>query len=492
MFGTLTAADPGTRVLTYLLLPYGETGRTSLGACQVAQGVLTLPDAPESMVLNMEHEPTHPVGRGTSLTDTPTGLVASFAIANTTRGNDLLEEAAAGLRTGVSVELADATIRAGHLTAGRLTGAGAVVAPAFVSAQLVAADTPDPDTDPVPDTTEDAPADPAQPEGDPVETTETLTAAAPLGLPAVSTTPEPLTLSAVNRLLAAAGGGRRDRELMAALADIVPGDMTEMSQPSWLGEVWAGNTYQRRIVPLLQSRPLTGLTAIGWQWDTAPVGDDYAGDKAAVPSAVASTKAVNVTAARWAGAHDVDRAMRDFPNPEFWDAYWAAMAASYAKWTDALAITALDAVVANATAADGIGIGVAIADACLDVLDAGGVPNLVLVDRAAFRVGATAEPLAFLSGALDLGNGSGGIGSVTLKVVAGLTDGTTASDGVVVALDTNAVTFRELGGTPIRVEGVDLVNGGVDVGAFGYAAINVNSAAHVAKRAVDAAAAVTP
>ena len=50
--GTLLAADPGTRQLTYRLLPYGEAGRTNLGVITAAAGTVALPAA-AAVVLNL-------------------------------------------------------------------------------------------------------------------------------------------------------------------------------------------------------------------------------------------------------------------------------------------------------------------------------------------------------------------------------------------------------------------------------------------------------
>ena len=105
--GALLTADTDTRVLRYRLLPYGEQGRTNVGLVTASRGSLTLPEDPATMHLNLEHDRKRPVGRAVTLVEEDTGLTAAFAIANTTAGNDLLLEAAGGLRPGVSVEIED-------------------------------------------------------------------------------------------------------------------------------------------------------------------------------------------------------------------------------------------------------------------------------------------------------------------------------------------------------------------------------------------------
>lgn len=121
LLGTLTAANAGDRLLSYLLLPFGEPGRTNQGTVTAAAGAVTLPAGP--VPVNLEHDKTRPVGRMT-VTEAADGLYAELAVARTRAGDDLLEEAAEGLRAGISVELAGPVIRAGALLAGALTGAG--------------------------------------------------------------------------------------------------------------------------------------------------------------------------------------------------------------------------------------------------------------------------------------------------------------------------------------------------------------------------------
>src|SRR5690606_12614847 len=103
-------------------------------------GAVEIPEDPSTVILNVEHDRTRPVGRAVRIEETDTGIEASFRIAKTRAGDELLLEAEEGLRAAVSVELESPVIRAGRLLKGLLTGAGAVVKPAFASALLVACD----------------------------------------------------------------------------------------------------------------------------------------------------------------------------------------------------------------------------------------------------------------------------------------------------------------------------------------------------------------
>jgi len=73
--GTLTASVQD-RVVTGLLLPYGEQCRSNLGTFSVDPGTFTMPeDVPGILGLNVEHVREQPVGRGMTLLDTPQGVV---------------------------------------------------------------------------------------------------------------------------------------------------------------------------------------------------------------------------------------------------------------------------------------------------------------------------------------------------------------------------------------------------------------------------------
>lgn len=499
--GLLLAADPEQRTITYKLLPYGEPGRTSVGLVTVpGPGVVTCSD-PSSVVLNMEHDPTRPVGKLLSLSDTADYLAASFRVASTPAGDALLAEAREGLRTGASVELDGIRIRGGQLLAGDLTGAGAVARPAFASAHalLVASDTGTDDTpEDTPEDTEDTP-DPSGP-GDTPEDPEaggpddgedhpvsqdTLTASAPVGVPAVTTQDRPADLATVTRLLASAGAGDRSPELLAALSDLTLTKVGHSIAPAWIGEAWSGNDYQRGITPLFSQGQLTGPTVQGWRWKTAPTGADYAGDKGDVTSNAAETEAVVFTALRWAGAHDHDRAMVDFGVPEYWASYWQAMAASYKRWSDTKALAGAKAAATAVTMTGKSAVGCVVAGA-LAVMPAGS-PSFVLLGADAFTALAEQDPLAFLSGSISLGDGSGTIGGLSFGTHPSL-----AAGDVLVGVR-NAATWYELGGgAPIRAEALDIAKGGVDTGAFGYGVLGIHDAAGLAKGTYTAPAPTNP
>lgn len=395
--GRVLAASREERVLSGLLLPYGEEGRTNVGRITAAAGAVELPEDPSTVKLDIEHDLTRPVGKATAITETEEGLVATFAIARTRTGDDILEEADEGLRTGLSVEVDDPVIRAGALVGGRLTGAAVCVSPAFPSAQLAASDMGEVITTVVDSKTTSSsefgemvrtehvetvteyrpPADPATVEEDPAEQAEagedpadieasdatgadeqaeatpsetegeepqkeetvsetTLNAAAvPVGSMVAPKAQEgALSIRQVAQRLAAAFTDGGEKRMLAALSDIT-GNANNTQVSQWVGELWSGKAYQRRFVPLFNQAPLTSYKVRGWRWTTKPAVATYAGDKAAVTSNAAATESVEITAKRLAGAHDIDRKYRDFGDVAFFEAYFRAMVESYARLSDA-------------------------------------------------------------------------------------------------------------------------------------------------------------
>lgn len=488
--GRLLTASVDDRVLEYLLLPFGEQGRTSAGRVTASAGTLTIP---ERLIANLEHDGTRPVATGT-VTEEDDGLHASFRVAATTAGNDLLVEAAEGLRTGVSVEIENPVIRAGKILAGELTGAGFVTKPAFPSALLVAADAGELDetaTETVQNALEDALQviedntegnEPQNPEEVAVgDTTVQASATAPAGGLAARRTTQapkgPQTKGELFKLLANAHRRGGAAALTAALTDIVPADTIGIEQPQYVGELWSGKAYDRRIIPLFNHSDLTSFEVRGWRWVTKPVVAPYAGNKTDVPSNEVQTEQVTLPAERIAGAHDIDRKHRDFNDEAFFAAYYAAMTESYAQVSDAqvLADVLAEATpVTPGTVPTDVPAGLAyIVDGALAVLDETRTsPTFALVATDLWRailLTPKDKTLEYLSSSLGLEEGS----TAGFRIV----PAPELSAGQVLVGAKAAVTVHELGGpAPIRVEAIDVAKGGVDAGVFGYYATNVHDA----------------
>lgn len=506
--GDLIAADTGDeRTLTYRLLPFGEPGRTSAGLVTAAAGTVHVPEDIASVTLNLEHDFTRPVARASKITQTPEGLEAEFVVARTTAGDDLLVEAREGLRRGVSVELAEPVIRAGRLISATLRAAAAVVRPAFPSATLTAADTnPDPDPD-------DADSDESDEDTDPTDQEDTMTdtttappeatdedqsqappATAPAALTAsrrARTTPPAPGVRDVAEMLASVAGRRASAEtaallasetvagpeqLFAALSDVkydgTGGIATTTNVPQWIGELWSGKQFQRKVIPHFNHAPLTDMVVKGWKWDVKPTMGAWAGNKTSVPSNSPTVTPYEVTAQRIAGAHDHAREFRDFPNPEYWAGYFRAMTESYAHLSDdgvlEDVLTAATAVT-RGTVPTGIDPGlVSIVDGALAVLEVG-TPSVAFVAPDVWRsvlLTPKDKTLEYLSSSLSLEEGA----VENFRIV----PHSDITAGEVLVGCREAATVHELAGSPIRAEGLDMVKGGIDTGLFGYYATRID------------------
>jgi hypothetical protein len=275
--------------------------------------------------------------------------------------------------------------------------------------------------------------------------------------------------------------------LYAELDDITfdaAGSPNDMIVPQWIGELWSGRSYQRRWIPLFNSAGLTSPTVKGWRWKTRPEVAKWAGNKTDVPTGPVETEPYDTEAQPFAMAHDVDRRYRDFPNPEFWDGYFAAGTESYAKQSDLYvpeqlfdpANAALTAVTGGAVPADVNPVLARIVDGALAVLDED-LPSFAVVSKADWRtlmLTREQDNLAFLNASLGLEEGSIESFRVIPDGNAGL------AGGKVLVGCRSAATVHELPGSPIRIEGLDVARGGIDPGLFGYTAVAIHNPAALA------------
>lgn len=513
--GTLLASDATSRILRYLLLPFGEPGRTSAGLVTASKGSVTIPADVSTLVANDEHDYRQPRSKFLSVTETDRGLEAEVKVLETSAGNDLLLEASQGVKSGISVEIENPVIRGGKLLAGILSGAGHVVRPAFPSALLTAADT-----------GEDAPAaedeDTAQDQAkelrealaphmseetaalldqvldqalaelaDDEETNEEteeppvpkpITASRPAAggrvLHASTQVTEPQggavrsLAASLSGLQAAADGG--PGALHAALAPITQADAFDVTTvPDYVGELYQGRQYFQRYAPLVAQGTLTSATSIGWRFKDGktPQVFDYAGNLAEVTSTDVEMEAVSVKAERLAGGNKVDRIYTDLPDAGAMAAYLRESQDDYLKKID---LKVLNHILSNNT------------ESVVPVLPASytgprGWAKLlhgarVLLDHALptyaivgsdlwFEMGLTTQDqkLEYLSTQLGLEEGQ----AENFKLV-GAPYSATNLNGKVLVGTQGGTTLEQLPGGPVRVNAVGIANGSVDHGVFGY------------------------
>lgn len=285
------------------------------------------------------------------------------------------------------------------------------------------------------------------------------------GAPIRSTPGDGSELTAAFEAMARVGQGKSRIQLEAALANITSTANIWTSQNEYGGQLWSGLEYKRIWVDLMTPGTLKSYKGTAWRWVVKPAVGDYAGDKAAVPSNSPTTIEVPWTAARLAGAHDLDRKFQDFGDTEYIAAYFAAMTESYARQSDAKAIAFIQAS-RTAPVAAGVGFFRAMATAAANLETAvgdGTKPDYILVNPAdkLSLIGMTNQQLpAYLE-------------------LFGITMDKIRSSSAVPALSVTAgvkqaTTFKELPSSPIRAEAIDMANGGIDGGVFGYYATLLN------------------
>ena len=210
------AADRQRRTISGLVVPWGSYAKVSTGqTVAFARGSLSLSDRSK---LVLDHDPAQPVAVYQSSSDTAEGLEATWRVPAGDRGDQILAEAADGLRDGLSVA-ADVTASDDRdegtwVTSARGRHVALLSEPAFDNARVssVAA---------------------SQPTGEPVTVTEPTIAP-----PAVEAEPEPVTLTAAG--VASASVPATQAPAPARTVDPYPyAQPLELGGPSFVRDAWA-------------------------------------------------------------------------------------------------------------------------------------------------------------------------------------------------------------------------------------------------------------
>ncbi len=350
-YGELLAASEEDLTLSYRLLPYGEEGHTNLGSITASKGVLQIPTDMSTLSVNEEHDFKKPIGFFEAVTEEDSGLTATVRLIDTQAGRDAHKLAKAGLRTGISVEIAEPLIRNGNLMAGRLTGAGLVVRPAFNNAQLTAADcgtTPEKET-------------PMETNSETLEAAEVSVVQAAPVLTAGAARAElgAITFEAFN-----AGGAPA---INAALADLKTTNDAGKAYigDQELGELWTARVTQRPLVNAVGVKPLTSLIQTGTKKQRTFAVANWAGNKVELPTGVFTTSRETWTASAKAVAVDIAAELIEFGGEGVITELYSEAMDSYITQTEAELLTFL---LSNSTAVTGLTSAVAVIDKASETL----------------------------------------------------------------------------------------------------------------------------
>ena len=264
------ALDRAARTITGQVVQYGVRGPASLPAI-FEHGSLEYAE-PRRIKLLLDHDHRDPVGYATAADDDDNGLVLTFAIPQTDRGDYALEQAANGLRDGLSVGVTfdddggkwDRAASAFRITKAHLHETSLVACPAFdnarvtdVSAQLTTLTelsktgnskegTPmDPENTSQLTAAHEPPEPPAAPQPPVIEPI-----AAQNADPLIATTTPGASLATVEATIGEAIRTGKYRNIEAQLQELTPNpDYADpYFRPQWIGELWEATKYSRQFI----------------------------------------------------------------------------------------------------------------------------------------------------------------------------------------------------------------------------------------------------
>jgi hypothetical protein len=509
----LFSVDVKSRRVRGILVPWNEMSRVSSTKNKPVKfppGHVRVPRDISIVGLNRQHDRYDPFGRAVKLdTSHEVGLYAEFAIADTEEGDAWLADHGDLVR--LSPELRDIIRDAdGETATATLTGAALVDAGAFASAGLFAVDEDD-ETDgdeavELEDTDAASAVEDEEPAAEPDEEKEDAVAEASatevmLGGQGKTTVNKEergafASKGAFFRLMDDIMGGRaayEDRQRVArelsgeagmfALSDVdydgTGGVGAKMTPTQWIGEV-PTLSYVPVWSDLFPSETLASLSLGGWKWGTKPTGGTWTGNKDAIPSNTPTVTPVTESATRWAGGHDIAREHRDFGTPGFFESYNAAMRNSFEQWLDVTIVrTELLAGATDIEADDPTGLTIgagwsALIDGAAQVIANGYVPTFAQIELSLWKSMMkvpSSDTIGYLEAALNLESGT--LSGFSFRPVTGITT------GHIIVGSRSAAAVYTLPGSPIRAEALNIANGGIDVGFFGYGGLLIRDAAAV-------------
>jgi HK97 family phage prohead protease len=350
----------------------GEIGQTNMGGVVFEAGSIEIAD-PTKIKLLSQHDMKKPVGRMISAEVRQDGIYATFKLSRSTGGNDALIQAQEGLVSGLSVGaevIASKPSRDGHIvvSSARLKEVSLVTEPAFKSAQVleIAAE-------------ETIPAEPIQPESEPIveETTQAEApaveaAAVEAARPTVAVTNVRERIAPISsaqyleaNIKAAMGDDAARRTVLAA--DDSTSTNTGLTLPSHLNTFLTDTFSGRPAFNAVTRGSLAGITGMSFtiprlytNASSANVAPTVAAvNEAAATSETGMTSAYDtISIQKYSGLNEVSFELIDRSSPAFMELLMSELRKAYEKATDTALLSAFasSGTVATQTASTAAGL----------------------------------------------------------------------------------------------------------------------------------------
>lgn len=469
----VTAANSETRTITGQIVPWDQVGFASLGPVVFERGSIEIPDRVKVLE---EHDNRKPVGFMSNAIQTESGITADLKIAATSRGNDLLVEAATGLRDGISVgvDLIEHTIKDGAIlvSSAILREVSLVESPAFDAARVtkVAASEHHKET-------EESSTMSEQPI-EKVEVVEVEAAKVEASYSPIMTSPRinpNMTAGEVlGHQLKAMNGDAESRQITAALAVDTTTDDAGLIP----------NRYMNNIIGLIDARrptidsisrgamPDGGKKFYYPRWVTLP-SVAVTGEGVQPSSTGTAIDNLEVTKVKFAGANQITWEDLDLTSPSYLDAFLSALGAQMARSQDAYAYAAIaDAAVTTTGGSLWEAIALAQGDSFDNRL---AQPDRLLTSSAQWSnvLGATDNTGRPLYAASNPMNNGGDVRNIFAGTFMGLNlavEPAAGSSDLIVMPSDAAVWFES---PSVQVRANVIAGGAVEIGVYSYGAIAI-------------------
>ena len=491
----VTAADTVKRTISGTIVTWNEQGNTYVGPTVFAADSIEM----KPVKLLLEHDRTRPIGKLMSHEVTPSGIVATFKIANTMAGEDALVEATEGLRDGFSVgaQINEWTNNKGTMliTSATLDEVSLVTDPAIDSArvsEVAASENEAPKEDSAPATAEaDNPTEGEQVSDTTVpapdeETVEAAKVEAAAPRPAFYTAPRLEFTKAKyleNSVRAKLGDDAARQYVMAAddttsnNAGLIPTrQLTEIINPLSNADRPAVDSVSRGVLPdagmTFEIPKITAVPTVGEEAEAA-----------AIDETGMTNEFLSVSVKKYAGGQTFSVELLDRSSPAFFDELVRQMEYAYAKATDVAVVTGL---IAGGTdggnrTLDAAGLLDFVSDAGVSIYAGtlgfaqniiaspqqwGAIQNLADNGRPIYQnlIGNMNQ-----GGNLSSTSAVGNLLGLNFRVDRNLTTGSGVGDNTIIVINPDAYTWYE--SSRFRLQTNVALNGQIEVAYYGYGAL---------------------